>query len=194
MSEVPASVAAALEPDPRLVERALSERVVWEGSFFDVSHVDVVLPDGERRPREIVRHTGGAGVVAIDEEERICLVRQWRVPQGRVTVEIPAGKLDEGETPRACAARELAEEAGLVAEDLVFLAATSGIPGFSDELTRVFWARGLSRVPSSPDADEFVDVVWLPAADVLEAVRQGAVTDVKTVVAVLAWEAGLCRA
>ncbi|MCH4054193.1 MAG: NUDIX hydrolase [Atopobiaceae bacterium] len=188
---VPESVRKALAPDPALVERPLSERAVWHGSFFDVSHVEVELPNGERKPREIVRHPGGAAVLAV-RDGSMCLVRQYRVPQGRVTIEIPAGKRDPGETPAQTAARELEEETGLVASSLEFLASTSGIPGFSDEITRVYFARGLSRGAASLDDDEFVKVVWLPVDDVLQAIRADVVTDVKTVVAVLAYKAGLC--
>lgn len=188
---VPASVLAALELDPALVERPVEERVVWHGKIVDVTHVDVVTPDGEIGMREIVRHHGGCGVLVL-RDNLMCLVRQYRISLGRMTLELPAGKREPGETSEDCAARELREETGLIATDLVFLAATSGCIGFTDELTRVFWARGYETGASAVDEDEFVDVVWLPAEDVLAAVRAGVITDAKTVVAALAWQAGLC--
>jgi ADP-ribose pyrophosphatase len=191
-ADIPDSVRDALAPEPSLIERPLSEHVVWQGSFFAVSHVDVRLPSGEEKPREIVRHPGGAAVLAV-RDGRMCLVRQYRVPQGRVTIEIPAGKRDAGETPLQTAARELEEETGYVADSLEFLASTSGMPGFSDEITRIYFAHGLRRGASDPDSDEFVKVVWLPIDDVYQAIRADVVSDVKTVVAVMAYKAGLCR-
>lgn len=188
---VPDSIRRALEPDPALVERPLEERSAWHGALVDVHHVDVATPDGEVALREIVRHPGGCGVLVV-RDGLMCLVRQWRTALGRMTLELPAGKLEPGEDPLHCAARELREETGLVATDLVHVASTTGIIGFSDELTRVFWARSWEEGESSTDADEFVGVVWLPVEDVLAAVRAGAITDAKTVVATLAWEAGLC--
>ena len=189
---VPQSVLDALAPDPALVEVPLSERIAWQGTFFAVSHVQVRLPSGEEKPREIVRHPGGAAVIAV-RDGRLCLVRQYRVPQGRVTIEIPAGKRDGAETPRQTAARELEEETGYVADSLEYIASTSGMPGFSDEITRIYFAHGLHRGDSDPDSDEFVQVVWLPIDDVYQAIRADVVTDVKTVVAVMAYKAGLCH-
>lgn len=178
-------VTAALEDDPLLFERVVASEEQWRGKIFSVELMDVELSDGTHGRREIVRHHGGAGVVAI-RDGRVCLVRQYRVAQGRVTLEIPAGKLEGGEKGEACAARELSEETGLVAEELVPLANVLGSPGFTDEHTEVFLARGLRAGESSPDEGELVKVVWLPVEQVLSAIRAGVIRDGKTVAGVMA--------
>ncbi len=181
----PESVLRALAPDPALTERVIETRREWEGSVFAVEHSEVELSDGSRAWRELVRHHGGAGVVAV-WDGRVCLVRQYRVALGRMTLEIPAGKADAGETRESCAARELTEETGLVAERLELLVETYGSPGFTDESTSVFFAHGLSRGEASLDEGELLRVCWLPAADVIEAVRAGILQDAKTVAGILA--------
>ncbi len=172
-------------PSDSLEERVVAHHPRWEGSIFRVEQLDVVQPDGTPGVRDIVWHHGGAGVCAV-RDGRMCLVRQWRVALGRMTLEIPAGKIDAGEDPARCAARELEEETGLTAERLEFVASSAGAPGFTNERTRVFMAHGLSTHPAHPDSDEFVDVLWVPVADVVEAVRLGAIKDAKTIIAAYA--------
>ena len=176
------NIRSLLASDGRLredVERAYPQ---WEGRIFSVETLDVRLPDGDRGVREIVRHHGGAGVCAV-ENGRICLVRQWRVALGEMTLEIPAGKLEEGEDPAACAARELTEETGLIADGLELIAYSAGAPGFTNETTRIFRATGLRRGSSHPDEGELVDVAWVPLDEVLAGIRAGLIDDGKTIVA-----------
>lgn len=172
-----------LEPDPRLTETVTSRETEWKGLIFEVQKLGVRCPDGSAGRRDVVLHHGGCGVSAV-REGKICLVRQYRVALGRITLEIPAGKLEAGEDPATCAARELAEETGLVADRLELVASSADVPGFSDERTRVFYAHGLRRGPASPDAGEFVDAVWLPLPDVMAAIRAGIIEDAKTIIAV----------
>lgn len=179
-----------LELDDRLVEKVVRCDHEWDGKIFRVEHLLVELPDGTTGWREIVRHNGGAGVCVV-KDGKICLVRQYRVALGRMTLEIPAGKLDPGEDAAICAARELTEETGLVAGRLELLAKTAGAPGFNDEKTRVFIAHDVVQEQARPDSDEFVDVVWVPVEDVVEAIRAGLIEDAKTVVSALAAAAGL---
>ena len=180
-----AAVRAALEPDPALVERVTREERPWAGRIFSVELDEVELADGSRDSRELVRHHGGAGVVAA-RDGRVCLVRQWRVALGRMTLEIPAGKVDPGEDRVACAARELAEETGLLAERLEPLVESYGSPGFTDEHTSVYLARGLSQGEAHPDDGELVRVVWVDLGAALEAIRLGLLDDAKTVMGILA--------
>ncbi len=178
-------VRRALELEPSLLERVTRNEHVWQGKIFSVDHLEVELADGSHAWREVVHHHGGAGVVAI-QSGRVCLVRQYRVVLGRVTLEIPAGKLEGGEQGESCAARELVEETGLRAEKLVHLATVLGSPGFTDEHTEVFLAQGLSQGTSRPDEGEVVRVVWIPLDEVMHAISAGLIQDGKTVAGVLA--------
>ena len=173
-----------LVDDPTLVERVDVRENQWHCSIFDAERWQVTQPDGQVGERDIVLHNGGAGVCAV-RDGKMCLVRQYRVALGRMTLEIPAGKLDADEDPAICAARELTEETGLVAERLVPIAISRSAPGFTNEATRIFYAEGLSQHPASPDSDEFVAVVWVPVEEIVAAVRAGIVQDAKTVIAAL---------
>ena len=179
-----------LELDSHLVEKVTLCNEEWRGKIFSVEHLQVELPDQSLDWREIVRHNGGAGVCAV-RDGKICLVRQYRVALGRMTLEIPAGKLDPGEDPALCAGRELTEETGLKAGRLELLANTAGAPGFNDEKTRIYVAYDLEQGTARPDEGELVDVVWLPVQDMVEAIRAGLIEDAKTVVSVLAAAAGV---
>lgn len=177
-------IRACLAPDVRLREEVVATQPRWQGRIFSAQTLDVRLSDGSHAVRETVSHHGGAGVCAV-RDGRICLVRQWRVALDRMTLEIPAGKLDVGEEPEACAARELEEETGLVAERLVPVATAVGSPGFSNEATHIFQALGLSQGVAHPDAGERIDVAWLPLADVEQAIGEGLIVDSKTIIAIL---------
>ena len=171
--------------DPRYTEKLTRRDEVWHGRIFSVEDDEVELPDGSLAPRELVRHPGGAGVVAV-HDGRVCLVRQFRVARGRMTLEIPAGKLDPCEDGAAAAARELREETGLVASRLEPLVSVLGSPGFTDERTQVFFATDLVQAEANPDEGELVGALWVELGDVLEAIRAGAIQDGKTVSGVLA--------
>ena len=176
----------ALAPDSRFEEKPVDDRLRWRGKIFEARTLDVELPDGSSGYREIVRHHGGAGVVALDDGGRVCLIRQYRVAIGRMTLEIPAGKLEPGEAGASCAARELVEETGLIAGRLEPLVCVLGSPGFTDEHTEVFLARDLDQGDASPDEDELVECVWVPLGDAVEAAFRGLIQDGKTVSGVLA--------
>ncbi len=183
------SIKRHLELDPSLYEETVDDEIKWKGRIFSADLLKVRLPDGSYGTREIAWHHGGCGVAAF-REGKLCLVRQYRVALGRMTLEIPAGKLEMGEVPVVCAARELMEETGLVADELVPLAVAAGSMGFTNEATRVFLARGLHQSASHPDEGEFVSVVWLPLEDVLAGVRAGLIQDSKTIIAAQALALG----
>ena len=182
------AVRKALELDPALVERVRRSEREWEGKIFSVEHLQVELSDGSLDWREVVRHNGGAGVV-VAVDGRVCLVRQYRVALGCMTLEIPAGKVDPSEPRDVCAARELTEETGLVAERLELLTESYGAPGFTNEHTSVYFAHGVSQGAAHPDEGEFVGVVWVPVDEALEAIRVGLIQDAKTVEGILAAKA-----
>lgn len=183
----------ALADDSRFHEKVVSDDLKWQGRIFSAHVLDVVAGDGSTGYREIVRHCGGAGVVAVDEERRVCLVRQYRVAVGRMTLEIPAGKLDASEGAEVCAARELAEETGLRARSLSHLVSDYGSIGFTDEHTEVFLARDLVRGEAAPDDGELISCVWVPLDDAVDAVLSGLIKDGKTVAGLLAAKALLDR-
>ena len=168
----------------RLYERIVDRERQWTGRIFSVDTLNVELSDGSHGYREIVNHHGGAGVVAV-RDGKVCLVRQYRVALGRMTLEIPAGKLEGGEAGETCAARELSEETGLRAEKFVLLGVSEGCPGFTDEHTEIFLAQGLSQLEEHPDEGEFVDTVWVDFDEAIDAVRAGRLRDAKTIVGLL---------
>ena len=178
--------------DPRdaaLVERPRAEEVVFEGRIFNVNRIEVELPDGRPALRDVVRHPGAVAIVALTDDGRICLVRQWRAALDRVTVEIPAGKLSPGEDPLSCAERELREETGLVAERMAYLTTMATTAGFTDELIYFYMATGLSFEESAPDADEFINVDLVEIDELVDAVLDGRIEDSKTIVGALACDA-----
>lgn len=180
------------DDDPRdagLAEHPLTEDVAWTGRIFNVNRLQVELPDGRRALRDVVRHPGAVAIVALTEEGRICLVRQYRTALGRVTVEIPAGKLAAGEDPLECANRELLEETGMVAEKMAFLTTIASSDGFCDELIHIYMATGLTFAKSSPDDDEFINVDLVEVSELVDAVLDGRIEDAKTVVGALLCDA-----
>jgi len=144
-------------------------------------------PDGRSFELEVVRHPGGAAVVALDEAGRVCLIRQYRHAAGGWLWEVPAGKLDPGEAPLATAQRELAEEAGLEAARWRSLGRMLSTPGFCDEVIHLYLATDLTAIPTSHQEDELIEVHWQPFDEVRRAALAGELEDAKTVVA-------LCRA
>jgi len=147
---------------------------------------DVTLPNGHTMTLEIVRHPGASAVAAVDAQGRVTLLRQYRHAIGGYLWEVPAGKLDPGESPETCAARELAEEAGLVADTLESAGSIVTCPGFCDEVIHLFIATGLHTVPNALEADEVIDtVVTVPLAEALDMIRGGEIRDAKTIAALL---------
>ena len=180
------------DDDPRdaaLAEHPLTEETAWTGRIFSVSRLHVKLPDGREAIRDVVRHPGAVAIVALTDDGRICLVRQYRTALGRVTVEIPAGKLEPGEDPLDCANRELAEETGLTAQKMAYLTSIASSAGFSDEIIHIYMATGLEFTHSDPDADEFINVDLVELSELIDAVLDGRVEDAKTVVGALACDA-----
>ena len=163
--------------------------MAWTGRIFNVNRLRVKLPDGRVAVRDVVRHPGAVAVVALTDEGRICLVRQFRTALDRVTVEIPAGKLDPGEDPLDAAHRELAEETGMQAEKMAYLTTIASSDGFCDELIHIYMATGLSFHQSSPDADEFINVDLVDLSELVDAVLDGRIEDAKTVVGALICDA-----
>ncbi|GAB4413953.1 MAG: NUDIX hydrolase [Anaerolineales bacterium] len=166
-------------------ERTLNSRLVYEGRLIRLRADEVALPNGRRTVREVVEARGAVGIVALDDEGYVILVRQYRRPAGRELWEIPAGTLEPGEDPAACARRELAEETGFTAQEVRPLAGFYTSPGFCDEWMHLFLARGLSEGPQAQEDDESIRVARVPLADALAMIRSGEICDAKTVAGLL---------
>lgn len=159
-----------------------SETFVYRGKIIDLCLEHVTLPNGAVAELEIVRHPGGAAVVALDSGNRVCLLRQYRHAAGGWLWELPAGKLDPGESPLVTAQRELQEEAGLHAARWEPLGKIISSPGVFTEIVNLFLARDLSGVLASAEAHEVFEVHWVPFAEALAQARTGEITDAKTLV------------
>lgn len=168
-----------------LFERKLQENPVFSGRIIHV-HVDTVeLPNGNTSTREVVNHPGGVGILALDEEDRVLTVTQYRYPYGKTLLEIPAGKLERGEDPYEAALRELREETGAIAEKLTPLGEIYPTPGYCDEIIRIYFARDLSWGDTDPDEDEFLQIQRIPLDQLAEDVLSGQIRDAKTAIAVM---------
>lgn len=168
------------------LERRLTGREIFRGRIITVKEDQVELPDGRTSTREVVLHPGAVGVLPVDDAGNIVMVRQYRYTVGEVLLETPAGKLESGEDPAVCAARELAEETRLKAERLTCITRFYTSPGFSNEMIHLFLAEGLSEAePDTIDDEEFIEVVRVPLAEALAMVHDGRIKNATTVVAVL---------
>lgn len=169
-----------------LTETYLNGEVVFPGKIIRVEHWQVQLPNGQQALREVACHPGASAVVALDDEDRLILVRQHRIAVGRLTMEIPAGKLDSAEEdPFLCAQRELSEETGLHAAHWEKLICLETTPGFCNERIHIYLATGLSQGDVHPDEDEFVDTFRMPLSDAIARVMDGSIRDAKTALGIL---------
>lgn len=168
--------------DEHLKESLIDGDVVYEGKFLTVRKDRVRLPDGGESMREYFRHPGAVVIIPVLDDGRVLLERQYRYPNDQVFIELPAGKLEYGEDPLLCAQRELREETGYSARDWQFVCTIHNAIAYSDEHLDIFLARGLTAGEQQLDHGEFVEVFELPLADLLEQVRLGRITDVKTLI------------
>ncbi len=165
----------------------MSERrePIYRGEVVDLGLETVTLPTGRECVLEIIRHPGGAAALAIDTENRVCLLRQYRHAAGGWVWELPAGKIDDAEPPEETARRELAEEAGVSARSWTGLGKMASSPGIFTELVHLYLARGLEATNANVHADEVLEVHWIDLEEALEWVRCGRIFDAKTVIALL---------
>ena len=172
--------------DQQLREIPFSSETIYDGAILRVEKWQVTCPNGHPAPREIVVHKGAAAVIPVYEDGTTLLVRQHRVSVDRVTLEIPAGKLDSwGEDPYDCAVRELKEETGLTAEKFTLLTSLLTTPGFCTEKIAIYLAEGLSQGETDPDEDEFLGLVRMPLDEAVAMVMRGESRDGKTAAGLL---------
>ena len=169
--------------DDPLAERTLESRLVFEGVFLKLFVDQVQSADGHQGTREYLRHPGAVMIIPLLDAEHVLLERQFRYPLGRSIVEFPAGKIDPGEPPFECARRELFEETGYTARRWSHLGGLHNAIAYSDERIEIYLAEDLERSGDATlDAGETLEVFEAPWRRLLEWVRDGAVTDVKTMV------------
>lgn len=168
--------------DAHLCETPVSSERVFEGRFLKVDRDIVRLPDGHETFREHIVHPGAVMMIPLLADGRVVMERQWRHPLRRAFIEFPAGKIDAGEDPLATCHRELREETGYTAERITFLATIHNAISYSDEHIELYLAEGLTAGDAALDDGEFLDVFTTEPAQVLDWVRDGTITDVKTII------------
>jgi ADP-ribose pyrophosphatase len=168
-----------------LTETPLDGEQVFDGRLLKVYRDRVRLPDGATAVREYIRHPGAVAIVALFDDGRVLLERQFRYPLRRTFIEIPAGKLEPGEDHLVTGQRELLEETGYVAREWRKLGHIHNAIGYSDELIEIWLARGLERREQRLAEGEFLEVFTLPLAEAQAMARDGRITDVKTVTGLL---------
>lgn len=188
----PAAPGAATE-DAHLVEQHLGSRTLAKGHFLEVRIDDVRLPSGDTATREYIVHPGAVAVVPLMDDGRVLLERQYRHPVRRVMLEVPAGKIDPGESLLACARRELLEETGYTAREWARAGSLHVAVGCSDEVIHLFFARGLLRGKQQLDEGEFIEITALSESELDQLAARGELTDAKTLFALQwlqRWRAG----
>jgi ADP-ribose pyrophosphatase len=171
-----------------LSEKTLNKETVYRGKIISVDIEEVELPNGQLAKREIVRHQGAVGILAVTPEDKMLMVRQFRKPLDRTIIEIPAGKLEQGENPLHCAKRELKEETGFEAQFFKPITSFYTSPGFANELLHLYWADELTSGEAAPDEDEFVDILEVSLQQAFDYIESGEIIDAKTILAVYYWQ------
>lgn len=160
-------------------ERKLSSEMKFDGKLIKVTY-DVAEVNGKEAWREVVHHPGASAVVAIDEDNRIIMEKQFRYALNDYLLEIPAGKLDAGEDPLVCAKRELEEETGIVASEWISLGTIATSPGFCNEVIHLYVAKGLSKGEIHWDEDEYVEVERYTFDELLQRIKEEKIKDSKS--------------
>lgn len=168
----------------RFEEKKLSSETIYSGKILELQKDSVILPNGKTGTREIVRHNGGSAIYC-EKDGKVLLVRQFRYAYKEELWEIPAGKVDKGEDPKATAFRELEEECGVKAEEMDLIFTVYPSPGYTSEIIRVYKAKGLKTGCVSLDEDEFLYSEWVDKERVKEMIKKGEIRDSKTLIALL---------
>jgi ADP-ribose pyrophosphatase len=178
--------------DAHLKEECIDTQDLYGGIFLNMKRDTVRMPDGAEAVREYLTHPGAVAIVALLDDGRILLERQYRYPVARVCMEIPAGKLDSGEDPLVCAQRELQEETGYTASKWSYIRRIHPVISYSTEFIDIYLAEGLSKGQCQLDDEEFLDVFAASLDELLTWVEEGAITDVKTTISAY-WLDRYCR-
>lgn len=168
-----------------LIEKEVERNIVFSGKIFEVAQCQAELCNGDVVGRDIILHSGGVGILPIDEHKNVLLVQQYRYGASCFMLEIPAGKLELGEAPYSCAIRELSEETGCAADNMIKLGVLNPSPAILSEIIHIYLATGLHFGERHLDGDEFLDVVSVPFDEAVSMVMSGEITDAKTQIAIL---------
>jgi ADP-ribose pyrophosphatase len=162
-----------------------NRKPLYKGEIVDLGLESVTLPNRQTMQLEVVRHPGGSAIVALDDKNQVCLLRQYRHAAGGWLWELPAGKIDTPESPQHTAQRELQEEAGLIAKDWQVLGNFLSTPGFCDERIYLYLARNLTSTHSDHHPHEIIEVHWIEFRQAIEWVHNGEIVDGKTMLGLL---------
>lgn len=168
-----------------LEEKTISSDEIYNGRIFKVTKDMALLENGREALREVVHHSGGVTVIPITDNNEIIMVKQYRYPYHKAILEIPAGKLEKGESHYDAGKRELLEETGCTCSEYEFLGEVFPTPAYVTEVIYMYMARGLEFSKQNLDSDEFLDVVKLPVEKAFEMVMNGEIADSKTQIGVL---------
>ena len=166
-------------------EKTLKVNEVFEGRIITLHVDDIELPDGKKATREVVEHSGGVCVAALTEEKELYFVRQFRYPYKSVLLELPAGKLERGEDPLKAGIRELEEECGVVADEVISLGTIYPTVAYCSEIIYLYAAKGLTKTSQHLDEEEFLAVEKISLDEAVRMVMDGEISDSKTVALVL---------
>ena len=171
--------------EDNLFEKTVSSEQIFKGKILTLFYDKVELPNGIIGTREKVSHPGAVAIVPVNDKDEIILVKQYRYPVEKILIEIPAGKLDNGEPALECAERELHEEVGVVNGTLAHLATIYTSPGFSDEKMDIFIATEFEEKENNPDQDEFLHIFKAKISECLEMIVNGIISDAKSIIGVM---------
>lgn len=170
------------QKETRLTETRISGEVAYDGKFLKVERDLIQLPDGKQTHREFIRHPGAVVIIPLLDDGRVLMERQFRYPNAREFIEFPAGKIDPGEDWLECAKRELKEETGYMASEWQFVCTIHNAIAYSDEHLELYLARGLTAGAAQLDEGEFLECFTVTVPELLDLVRTGQITDVKTII------------
>lgn len=168
-------------------EKTTQTKVIYEGKVVQLQVDDVLLPNGKEAKRELIKHPGAVAIIPITKNKKIVMVEQYRKPLEKSIIEIPAGKLEKGESPEITAVRELEEETGYTTKKLTKVTSFYTSPGFADEIMHIYVSDELEKLdfPPALDEDEFVEIHELTLAEAKQYIQEQRIHDAKTIYAIL---------